>query len=204
MTLRTFRASTALIIRCVCRVVRVVNTILYTYTYCVGVRVHIVYIYCSASASAVLNYKPQISVDFVNQRNSRSFNMTTHQLSLNECNTPWWYETPSLASQSTFSSNTYCTGTSQIDPFDITPSQSSGYYDEDTTASEASSNMFTGGPGSYATGSEWSDNGTSMRSVARSSHHRPPAAGDAGGGACMGHSGAAHTRVSGLSCTSLS
>lgn len=82
--------------------------------------------------------------------------MATHQLSVNECNTPWWYETPSLASQSTFSSNTFCTGTSQIDPFDITPSQSSGYYDEDTTASEASSNMFTAGTGSCATGSEWS------------------------------------------------
>ena len=131
------------------------------------------------------------------------FNMTTHQLSLNECNTPWWYETPSLASQSTFSSNTYCTGTSQIDPFDITPSQSSGYYDEDTTASEASSNLFTGDRGSCATGSEWSDNGTSMRSViSRStrSHHR--AAGDAEGGACMGHSGA---RVSdSCMCTILS
>ena len=139
--------------------------------------------------------------------------MTTHQLSLNECNTPWWYETPSLASQSTFSSNTYCTGTSQIDPFDITPSQSSGYYDEDTTASEASSNLFTGGPGSCATGSEWSDNGSSMRSViksTRSSHHRPSAvAGGAEGGACLcehcaSHSGAAHTRVSGnYMCTTL-
>lgn len=70
--------------------------------------------------------------------------MATHQLSLNESNTPWWYETPSLVSQSTFSNNTYCTGTSQIDPFDITPSQSSGYYDEDTTASEASSNLYSG------------------------------------------------------------
>ena len=131
--------------------------------------------------------------------------MTTHQLSLNECNTPWWYETPSLASQSTFSSNTYCTGTSQIDPFDITPSQSSGYYDEDTTASEASSNMFTGAPGSGATGSEWSENGSSMRSVIKStrwSHHRPSAmAGGAEGGACLcehcaSHSGVAHARVS--------
>ena len=137
--------------------------------------------------------------------------MTTHQLSLNECNTPWWYETPSLASQSTFSSNTYCTGTSQIDPFDITPSQSSGYYDEDTTASEASSNLFTGGPGSSATGSEWDDNGSSVRrsvvnkSRSSVSHHVPSSvAGGAEGGACLcahctSAHGATHTysRVSG-------
>ena len=130
---------------------------------------------------------------------SQASNMTTHQLSLNECNTPWWYETPSLASQSTFSSNTYCTGTSQIDPFDITPSQSSGYYDEDTTASEASSNMFTGGPGSCATGSEWSDNGSSTRSAIKStrSNHRPPQAGGAGGGACLCEHCDASARVSG-------
>ena len=160
--------------------VRVVNTIP-TYQYCVGVRTY--------------RLNRRYLWDFVSQQpfiQPHRFNMTTHQLSLNECNTPWWYETPSLASQSTFSSNTYCTGTSQIDPFDITPSQSSGYYDEDTTASEASSNLFTGDRGSYATGSEWSDNGTSMRSVVsrstRSSHHRT--AGDAEGGACMGHSGA--------------
>ena len=98
--------------------------------------------------------------------------MATHQLSLNECNTPWWYETPSLASQSTFSNNTYCTGTSQIDPFDITPSQSSGYYDEETTASEASSNMFTGGTRSCATCSEWSGaDSASMQSAGTRSDH---------------------------------
>ena len=119
--------------------------------------------------------------------------MATHQLSLNECNTPWWYETPSLASQSTFSSNTYCTGTSQIDPFDITPSQSSGYYDEDTTASEASSNLFTEGTESYATNSEWSGNGVSSRLAARSARppdYRPSVASGAGGGVsqCGSHS----------------
>ena len=108
--------------------------------------------------------------------------MATHQLdlSLNECNTPWWYETPSLASQSTFSSNTYCTGTSQIDPFDITPSQSSGYYDEDTTISEASSNLFMSGVGSCATCSEWTRGGggdgrhTSTTSARPGSAHARP------------------------------
>lgn len=121
--------------------------------------------------------------------------MATHQLSLNECNTPWWYETPSLVSQSTFSSNTYCTGTSQIDPFDITPSQSSGYYDEETTASEASSNMFTGGTDSCATCSEWSgtdsaltraSNKPSTRSACDHDQHRAvsEAARERGGSHC--------------------
>lgn len=128
--------------------------------------------------------------------------MATHQLSLNECNTPWWYETPSLASQSTFSSNTFCTGTSQIDPFDITPSQSSGYYDEDTTASEASSNMFTGGT---ATGSEWSGtDGVSTRPTSKFTgpdHRRAmETSSQEGGGSlcehCSGNHGA-RTRVGG-------
>ena len=135
--------------------------------------------------------------------------MTTHQHSLNECSTPWWYETPSLVSQSTFSSNTYCTGTSQIDPFDITPSQSSGYYDDDTTASEGSSNLFTGVPGSCATGSELTDNSTlctlsAIKSAGSNPGHRQllGASGSAEGAGeacfcehCTGH-GATYVRVS--------
>jgi len=44
-------------------------------------------------------------------------------------NTPWWYETPSLVSQTThltgFASST------ESNPLDITPSVSSGYFEED-------------------------------------------------------------------------
>lgn len=46
-----------------------------------------------------------------------------------ESNTPWWYETPSLVSQTTHL--TAFTSSTDSNPFDITPSVSSGYFDED-------------------------------------------------------------------------
>lgn len=56
-----------------------------------------------------------------------------------ESNTPWWYETPSLVSQTTHL--TAFTSSTESNPFDITPSVSSGYYDEDdgSNISEGSS-----------------------------------------------------------------
>ena len=49
-----------------------------------------------------------------------------------EPNTPWWYETPSLVSQTTHLSAFASSADST--PFDVTPSVSSGYYDEDDSS----------------------------------------------------------------------
>lgn len=46
-----------------------------------------------------------------------------------ESNTPWWYQTPSLVSQATHL--TAFTSSTESNPFDITPSVSSGYFEED-------------------------------------------------------------------------
>lgn len=46
-----------------------------------------------------------------------------------ESNTPWWYETPSLVSQSKHM--TAYTSSNDSNPFEVTPSVSSGYYEED-------------------------------------------------------------------------
>lgn len=53
----------------------------------------------------------------------------TNALAPAESNTPWWYETPSLVSQSNHM--TAYNSSNESNPFDITPSVSSGYYDED-------------------------------------------------------------------------
>ena len=46
-----------------------------------------------------------------------------------ESNTPWWYETPSLVSQSKHM--TAYTSSNDSNPFEVTASVSSGYYEED-------------------------------------------------------------------------
>ncbi len=46
-----------------------------------------------------------------------------------ESNTPWWYETPSLVSQTTHM--TAYTSSNDSNPFDVTPSVSSGYFDDE-------------------------------------------------------------------------
>lgn len=71
-----------------------------------------------------------------------------------ERNTPWWYETPSLVSQS--SHMTACTGSNDSNPFDITPSVSSGYFDEDD-ASNISDGSFTAHNTATRAGSSWSN-----------------------------------------------
>ena len=61
-----------------------------------------------------------------------------HELSDSTC-TPWWYHTPSLASQSTYQSYYLSSdGGSQADPPNITPSQSSGYESPDATYTPSS------------------------------------------------------------------
>ena len=52
-----------------------------------------------------------------------------NDLAPSESNTPWWYETPSLVSQSKHLEA--FTSSNESNPFDITPSVSSGYYEDD-------------------------------------------------------------------------
>ena len=66
---------------------------------------------------------------------------------IGESNTPWWYETPSLVSQSKHM--TAYTSSTDSNPFDITPSVSSGYYEEDdgSNISDGSFSAHHGGAG---------------------------------------------------------
>ena len=99
-----------------------------------------------------------------------------NDLAPSESNTPWWYETPSLVSQSNhleaFASS------NESNPFDITPSVSSGYYDEDD-GSNISDGSFpghfsavTGGHlgSNHRTESNWS--GLAMINGRQGNHHR--------------------------------
>lgn len=64
----------------------------------------------------------------------------SHDYAPIDSNTPWWYETPSLVSQTNHMSA--LTGSGESNPFDITPSVSSGYFDEDD-ASNISDGSYT-------------------------------------------------------------
>ena len=74
-----------------------------------------------------------------------------------ERNTPWWYETPSLVSQS--SHMTAYTGSNDSNPFDITPSVSSGYFDEDdgSNISDGSFTAHNTATSHNRAGSSWSN-----------------------------------------------
>ncbi len=71
----------------------------------------------------------------------------------NDLDTPWWYETPSLVSQSNHLEA--FTSSNESNPFDITPSVSSGYFDEDD-GSNVSDGSYpghnSGVPGGYLGG----------------------------------------------------
>lgn len=71
-----------------------------------------------------------------------------------ESNTPWWYETPSLVSQSKHM--TAYTSSNDSNPFDVTPSVSSGYYDEDD-GSNISDGSFSAANGYHRTESNRSN-----------------------------------------------
>ncbi len=105
-----------------------------------------------------------------------------------DLDTPWWHETPSLVSQAThltaFNSST------ESNPFEITPSVSSGYFDEEDQNSNVSEGSVGGGRGiasmAYAsaptvgppyqrTDSDWSNASTiteGHHSAHHSAHHR--------------------------------
>lgn len=68
---------------------------------------------------------------------------------IGESNTPWWYETPSLVSQSKHM--TAYTSSNDSNPFDVTPSVSSGYYEEDD-GSIISDGSFSAHPGAGGNG----------------------------------------------------
>ena len=66
-----------------------------------------------------------------------------------DSDTPWWHETPSLVSQTTHL--TAYTGSTDSNPFDITPSVSSGYFDEDD-GSNISDGSYSAHIGGYLMG----------------------------------------------------
>ena len=100
-----------------------------------------------------------------------------NDLAAGESNTPWWYETPSLVSQSKHLEA--FTSSNESNPFDITPSVSSGYFDEDDV-SNISDGSYPGHfgiapPGGHPGGNQRTDSswgGLTLTNGGQRSHHQ--------------------------------